>query len=69
MQTQKWYYLKEQAEEHNVRFLRCNGVLYEVTKTHYPTGPSPLWAINEVQYIDIPESSELAQEEFPLAGY
>lgn len=53
MTDEKWYYLKRKAEKHNARFLRCNGVLYEVRKSHYATGPSPLWSIDEVLPIDI----------------
>jgi hypothetical protein len=50
----KWYYIKGQAERLRVKFLRCDGVLYEVSKSHYATGPSPLWDIEEVHVVDIP---------------
>ena len=54
MTDEKWYYLKRQAEKNNARFLRCEGVLYEVTKSHYATGPSPLWSIDEARPVDVP---------------
>ena len=54
MTNEKWHYLKREAEKRKVRFLRCDGVLYEVTKSHYATGPSPLWSIDEVRLVDVP---------------
>lgn len=52
MTNEKWHYLKWQAEKCNARFIRCDGVVYEITKTHYQTGP--LWSIDEVQPVDVP---------------
>ena len=54
MRDDKWHYLKWQAEKRKARFLRCDGVLYEVTKSHYATGPSPLYSIDEVRAVDVP---------------
>lgn len=54
MTNELWGYLRRQAEKSNCRFLRCNGVLYEVTKTHYTTGPSPLWSVDEIRPKDVP---------------
>jgi len=54
MTDEKWYYLKRQAEKQKARFIRCDGVLYEVTKSHYATGPSPLYSIDEVRAVDVP---------------
>ena len=54
MTDEKWYYLKQHAEKHKARFVRCAGVLYEVTKSHYATGPSPLYSIDEVRPVDVP---------------
>jgi len=54
MTDEKWNYLKRQAEKTKARFLRCDGVLYEVTKSHYPTGRSPLWSIEHVRPVDVP---------------
>ena len=54
MTNEEWYYLKREAEKRNARFLRCDGVLYEVTKSHFTTGPSPLWTVDEVWPADVP---------------
>lgn len=54
MTREKWSYLKQQADKHKARFIRCQGVVYEVTKTHYATGPSPLYSVEEVRPVDIP---------------
>ena len=54
MTDEKWYYLKRQSEKHKARFIRCDGVLYEVTKSHFATGPSPLYSIDEVRAVDVP---------------
>ena len=54
MTREKWSYLKHQADKRNARFIRCEGVVYEVTKTHYATGPSPLYSVEEVRPVDIP---------------
>ena len=55
MTSEKWNYLKRQAKKHNERFIRCEGVVYEVTKKHYASGPSPLYAIVEVRPVDVPD--------------
>jgi hypothetical protein len=54
MTDEKWHYLKRQAEKHKARFLRCDGVVYEATKTNYPTGLSPLWSIEAIRLLDVP---------------
>ena len=54
MSNEKYAYLKKMAQKHNTRFLRCEGVLYEVTSTSYPTGPSPLWSVDIVRPVDVP---------------
>ena len=54
MTSEKWNYLKRQAKKHNERFIRCEGVVYEVTTTYYATGPSPLYSIEEVRPVDVP---------------
>lgn len=54
MTREKWSYLKHQADKHKARFIRCEGVVYEVTTTLYATGPSPLYSIEEVRPVDIP---------------
>jgi len=54
MTSEKWNYLKRQAKKHNERFIRCEGVVYEVTTTFYATGPSPLYSIEEVRPVDVP---------------
>jgi hypothetical protein len=54
MTSEKWNYLKHQADKHKARFIRCEGVVYEVTKTHYANGPSPLYFIEEVRPVDVP---------------
>jgi len=51
---EKWSYLKHQAKKHKARFVRCQGVVYEVTTTFYATGPSPLYSIEEVRPVDVP---------------
>lgn len=51
-------YLKRMAKQHDTRFLRYDGVIYEVTWTTYPTGPSPLWSIEEVRPVDVPTLQE-----------
>ena len=58
MTREKWSYLKHQADKRNARFIRCEGVVYEVTKTHYAHGPSPLWSIEEVRPVDVPDFVE-----------
>ena len=50
---EKWHHLRKQAEKANARFIRCDGVTYEVTRTSYPNGPSPLWSIDEVVPVDV----------------
>lgn len=54
MTDEKWLYLKRLAEKHKARFLLCEGVLYEVSRSHYATGPSPLYSIDEVRFTDVP---------------
>lgn len=55
MTKEKWYYIKNCAEKHNTRFIRCDTTLYEVTKTYYPTGDSPQWTVDEVNPVDVPK--------------
>ena len=54
MTKELWTYLRKQAIKHNERFIRCNGVVYEVSTSYFPTGPSPLYSIEEVRPVDIP---------------
>ena len=58
MTREKWGYLKHQAKKHNARFIRCDGVVYEVSTSYFPTGPSPLYSIEEVRPIDVPSFVE-----------
>lgn len=55
MDTNKFYYLKRSAEKHDARFLRCNGVIYEVKKMYYPLRYSPVLDFEEVHPVDIPD--------------
>lgn len=55
MTSEKWNHLKQQADKHKARFVRCEGVVYEVTKTYYAHGPSPLYSIEEVRPADVPD--------------
>ena len=55
MTSEKWNYLKHQADKHKARFIRCEGVVYEVTTAFYATGPSPLYSIEEVRPVDVPD--------------
>lgn len=52
MSREKWYYLKNLAVERNQRFVRCGGILYEVITSFNPTGNSPVWSVEEVQFFD-----------------
>ena len=54
MTEAKWHYLRKQAEARNERYIRCEGVIYEVTRLHFATGRSPLWEIREVHPVDVP---------------
>ena len=53
MNREKWDYIRLMSEKHNTRFIRCDGVLYEVIKTHRPTGPSPQWSIAPVRATEV----------------
>ena len=55
-------YLKGIAKKSNQRFLRCEGVMYEVSSSHYANGPSPLWSVEEVQFLDVPPPPPLETE-------
>lgn len=54
MTNEFWEYLRTQAVKRNERFIRCDGVVYEVTKRHYASGISPLYSIEEVRPVDVP---------------
>lgn len=54
MIEEKWYYIRDEARKRNASLVRCDGRLYEVTKSYYVTGPSPLWSVTEVVPVDIP---------------
>ncbi len=57
MTRELWAYLRKQAVKRNERFIRCDGVVYEVSTSYFPTGPSPLHSIEEVRPVDIVEFS------------
>ena len=61
MTPDKWDYIRRMSAKHNARFIRCDGVIYEVSKTHRPTGPSPQWSIDEVQATDVEDFERLEQ--------
>jgi len=54
MTKELWAYLRTQAVKRNERFIRCDGVVYEVSTSYFPTGPSPLHSIEEVRPVDVP---------------
>jgi hypothetical protein len=51
--TERWHYLRRQAEITGARFLRCGGRVYEARRLRQPHG-DPLWQIEEVVPRDIP---------------
>jgi hypothetical protein len=53
MDRQKFYFLINEARRRNVRFLRCEGRVYEVRSHSFPTGPSPTWSVDEVVPADV----------------
>lgn len=53
MNRDKWDYIRRMSEKHKTRFIRCDSVLYEVTKIYRPTGPSPQWSIEPVRPLDV----------------
>lgn len=55
MTDEKWYYIRNEARKNNASLVRCDGKLYQVTQSHYATGPSPLWSVVEVIPADIPD--------------
>ena len=55
MTDQQWHYLKRHAERTGERFLRCNGVTYEVRRESFETGPSPQYTIVPVVPVQIPD--------------
>jgi hypothetical protein len=46
-------FILKQAKLHDVRFVRCNGVLYEIRHLSFATGPSPVMIAREITPINI----------------
>lgn len=56
MTNEKQYYIREKAKTHNVRFLRCDGVIYEGYLCHHLCGRD--WIVEEVIPLDIPSFTD-----------
>ena len=53
MDTQFRNYLINEAKLRRNRFLKCDGVVYEVNACHFTTGDTPIWAIDIVVPVEI----------------
>lgn len=62
MSEDKWEYIRRMSEKHKTRFVRCDGVVYEITKFYRPTGPSPQWSIELVRPKDVESFDECKQD-------
>jgi hypothetical protein len=62
MNRDKWDYIRRMSEKHKARFIKCDGIVYEITKIYRPTGPSPQWSIEPVRPTEIEGFDRQADE-------